>query len=88
MRARVEVDGPIVSKRERMRLADLDLEEGGEARLDRRTDIEISELGVGAFGLVVMGGNSWDGATCFVNFCHCVTLVLRFGVTWESVSWF
>ena len=77
-----------IYERERMRLADLDLEEGGEAGLDRQTDIEISELGVGAFGLVVMGGNSGDGATCFVNFCHCVTLVLSFGITWESVSGF
>ena len=37
------------------------------------TDIEASQLGVGAFGLVVMCCHCWERATCFVDFGHCGT---------------
>ncbi len=34
------------------------------------TDVEASELSVGAFGLVVMRCDGREGAAGFVDFCH------------------
>lgn len=51
------------------------VEEGG--RCFRLTNIEASELGVGAFGLVVMRRHWWKRAACFIDFCHCVCLELE-----------
>lgn len=35
------------------------------------TDVETSELNVGAFGFVVMGCYCWEGAACFVDLGNC-----------------
>lgn len=38
------------------------------------TDIKASELGVGAFGLVVVRCHCWERAACFVDFGHWIIL--------------
>lgn len=40
------------------------------------TNIESSELVVGAVGPVVMRCHCWEGAACFIDFGHCVCVIL------------
>lgn len=40
------------------------------------TNIESSELVVGAVKLVVVRCHCWEGAACFIDFGHCVCVIL------------
>ena len=46
-------------------------------RLGLFTNIESSELVVGAVGLVFMRCHCWEGAACFIDFGHCAYVILR-----------